>query len=86
MKFYELFGSIAAIFFAFILFFSLASNPPLYSEWVRGSSELVKPGFSELGEAISTYLWINLYPALIGLIVLAVTLAVALSALLRRGK
>ena len=85
MNLCELFGSLAAIFFALILFFSLASNPPIHSAWVRGGG-LTAPSFEELGDAISSHLWRNLYPALIGLIVIAVVLAVALSALLRRGE
>lgn len=85
MRPYEVFGSLAAIFFALILFFSLASNPPIHSAWVRGGESLSSPGFEELGAAISSYLWRNLYPALVGLVLVAVALAVALSALLRRG-
>lgn len=86
MKLYEVFGSISAIIFALILFFSLASNPPIHSAWMRGAEELMPPDLGAIGEAISLYLWVNLYPALVAFIMVAVAFAVALVALLRRGE
>jgi len=86
MKTYEVVGSLAAIFFAVILFFSLASNPPIHAAWMRGAEDLTPPNFNLIGRMISTYIWNNLYAALMGFIVLAVALAVALAALLKRGE
>lgn len=86
MRGYEVFGSLAAIFFAIILFFSLASNPPIHSAWSRGAEEFVAPDFDLIGRAIGLYLWENLYLALAAFILVAVALAVSIVALLRRGE
>ncbi len=86
MRVSELIGSITSIFFAFILFFSLASNPPIHIAWKR-TSELIAPGDLQLlGASMAEYIWRNLFPALVALILVAVALAVSLYTLLRGGE
>ncbi|MCS7125291.1 MAG: hypothetical protein NZ929_00025 [Aigarchaeota archaeon] len=83
MRGYQVFGSLTAIVFAILLFFSLGSNPPIHVGWTRSIEELKPLDFNIIGRAIGQYLWENLYIALLALILVAIALAISVSVLLR---
>lgn len=84
MKPYQVFGSIITVIFAMILFFTLASNPPIHVGWVRDTEGLISQNLDLIGKAVSRYLWENLYLAFLGLVLVVVALALSIVALLRR--
>ncbi|MEM1743202.1 MAG: hypothetical protein QXK95_04470 [Nitrososphaerota archaeon] len=84
MKPYQAFGSVIAVIFAMILFFTLASNPPIHVGWLRDTEDLIPQNLNLIGRAISTYLWENLYLAFLGLVLVVIVLALSIVVLLRR--
>lgn len=83
MRGYQVFGSLTAILFAVLLFLSLESDPPIYRAWDGRFSELEPPAADVVGRVLGEYLWEELYIALLGLILVAVALALSVSVLLR---
>lgn len=85
MRLAEVLGSAAAIILASILFTVLAGEPPAYRFWGDGLLRLIKPEFYTLGREVGNYIYRSLFPALIAFGLLLLTLALGVSALLRRG-
>ena len=79
----ELIGTVASIIFAAVILLSFASNPPLYAYWGDSVQRLAKIDMASLGTAIGDYIWVNFFPALMGLLMVVITLILGLSALLR---
>jgi len=81
----EVLGSATAIILAVVVFYVFASNPPAYRYWIPGSvTRLIKPDFIALSQQISGYLWGPFFPILVAFGLVLLTLALGLSALLRR--
>jgi len=81
----EVLGGAAAVFLAAVFFTSLAGEPPAYRFWGDSLLRLVRPEFNTLGREIGNYIYGSLFPAFIGLGLVILTLALGVSALLRRG-
>ncbi len=84
MRVAEALGSVAAIFFAIVLFYALAGNPPAYRYWGESLDRLIPPDFVALSREISGYIWGSLFPLFIAFGLVLLTLALGLTALLRR--
>lgn len=84
MKTAEIIGTIASVTFAAVVIAIFASNPPLYAYWGNNIDRLSNLGVSELGVAISRYVWRELFPAMIAFLMVLIALILGASALLRR--
>jgi NADH:ubiquinone oxidoreductase subunit 6 (subunit J) len=81
----EVLGGVSAVFLAAVLITVLAGEPPAYRFWGENMQRLVRPDFLTLGREIGNYIYGSLFPAFIVLGLVLLTLALGVSALLRRG-
>lgn len=77
-------GVASTVLFAVLMLYSLSSNPPIYSYWGRVAERLVPFDLVEIGRSIGEYVWVYLFPALIGVLLSITALIVGISMLLRR--
>ncbi|MEM3031634.1 MAG: hypothetical protein QW756_07500 [Nitrososphaerota archaeon] len=85
MRLAEVLGGAAALILAGIMFSALAGEPPAYRFWGDGLLRLVRPDFNTLSREIGNYIYGGLFPAFIAFGLVLLTLALGISALLRRG-
>lgn len=69
--------------FAAVLLLNFASTPPLYRYWGENLGRLTTYRIGELGRAIGDYIWVGFFPAVMGFLLVILTLILGLSALLR---
>ena len=85
MRLAEVLGGASAVLLAAVLFTALAGEPPAYRLWGDSLLRLVRPDFNIVGREIGKYIYGSLFPAFIALGLVLLTLALGISALLRRG-
>jgi hypothetical protein len=84
MKRTELLGSISTLVLAIAILYSFATSPPTDEHWNDATSRLIMPSALESGKAISIYIWEDLFPAVIALVIALLAFVMALVVLLRR--
>ncbi len=84
MKLSEAIGTAASIVFAATVMILFASKPPLYAYWNENLGRISSLKAGDLGLVISKHIWTELFPALIGFLMVIIALILGVSALLRR--
>ncbi|MDW8092080.1 MAG: hypothetical protein RMJ06_00090 [Nitrososphaerota archaeon] len=76
-------GTLSTIVFALLLLYAVSDNPPLYDYWGMNLRRLIPFDLGTITYTIGEYVWVNLFPALIGVLIAVLTLIIGISMLLR---
>ncbi len=81
MKSGQVFGTISSILLAAVVFFTLATSPPVYKYWGPALNRLVSEDLGALGRDLSSLFWSGLAFPLIGIFVVVLLLALGIGEL-----
>ncbi|MDJ0274443.1 MAG: hypothetical protein QXO17_05270 [Nitrososphaerota archaeon] len=81
MRWTQVFGTVSSILLAAVIFFTLATSPPVYRYWGDALNRLVREDVGALGRDVSSLLWSGLAFPLIGIFVVVLALALGIGGL-----
>ncbi len=81
MRWSQFFGTVSSILLAAVIFFTLATSPPVYRYWGQALDRLVREDLGSLGRDLSSLLWSGLAFPLIGIFVVVLVLALGIGSL-----
>lgn len=81
MRWTQVFGTVSSILLAAVIFFTLATSPPVYRYWGDALNRLVREDLGALGRDVSSLLWSGLAFPLIGIFVVVLALALGIGSL-----
>jgi hypothetical protein len=81
MRWSQVFGTISSILLAAVIFFTLATSPPVYRYWGTALNRLVNEDLGALGRDLSSLLWSGLAFPLIGIFIVVLVLALGIGGL-----
>ncbi len=81
MRWSQVFGTIASVLLAAVIFVALATSPPVYRYWGKALNRLVNEDLGSLGRDLSSLLWSGLSYPLIGIFLVVLALALGIGSL-----
>jgi hypothetical protein len=81
MRWSQVFGTISSILLAAVIFFTLATSPPVYKYWGKALDRLVSEDVGSLSKDLSSLLWSGLAFPLIGIFIVVLVLAMGIGSL-----
>ena len=81
MRWSQVFGTISSILLAAVIFFTLATSPPVYKYWGKALDRLVSEDIGSLGKDLSSLLWSGLAFPLIGIFIVVLVIVLGIGGL-----